>query len=180
MNRATLLKQLDALITWLECDSDERPELFGSRDEYEWLLRLSGIVRSLLTRHRADANGLCRRCREPSRAVGGWIPQRRMPCRVLARAGFFASSDLDVVWWQVLSLRGDDISLDEVRAWLDSSMGDHTEEPAKHAAIITDERVRPYVWASCRLVVRRCGLTRPRHRSCRASHGIAADGAPPG
>jgi hypothetical protein len=69
-----------------------------------------------------------------------------MPCQVLSRASFFATSELDVVWWQVLSMRGDDITLDEVRAWLDSTPDSQTEEPAKHAVPIIDQRVRPYVW----------------------------------
>jgi hypothetical protein len=146
VNRATLLKQLDTLITWLECGDEERPSVFGSRDEYEWLLRLSGMVRSLLTRHRTDAHGRCRHCREPHRGLRGLVARRRMPCRVLGRADFFASSDLDVVWWQVLSLRGDDIELDVVRAWLDSSLEVQSQVPAKHVAVITDERVRPYYW----------------------------------
>jgi hypothetical protein len=146
VNRAALLKQLDALITWLECGDEERPKLFGSHDEHEWLLRLSGIARSLLTRHRTDAKGRCRRCWEPRKGILSWIPRRRMPCRILARTVFFATSEIDVVWWQVLSLRGDDIALDEVRAWLDSSPEAQAEEPAKHAAVIADERVQPYYW----------------------------------
>lgn len=131
MKRATLLTQLDTLITWLECGDEERPAVFGSR---------------------------------------------RMPCRVLGRTDFFASSDLDVVWWQVLSLRGDDIALDEVRAWLDLSLEGQAQEPAKHAAVITDERVQRYYWGE--LPTGRClsGRTRLRPRNYRARQGTAADG----
>lgn len=143
MNRAALLKQLDTLVTWLECGDGERPELFGSRDEYEWLLRLAGVANSLVTRHRTDTEGRCRRCREPRKGVRGWIIPRRIPCRVLAKTSFFATSEIDVVWWQALSLRGDDITLDEVRSWLDSSPGEQPEKSAKHAAVTTDARVRP-------------------------------------
>jgi hypothetical protein len=146
VNRARLLKQLDLLITWLEYGDEERPTLFGSRDEYEWLLRLSALTRSLLTRHQTDEEGRCRRCREPRKRVWGWVPGRRMPCQVLSRTSFFATSELDVVWWRALSMRGDEITLDEVRAWLNASPDDQAEESAKHAAVITDERVRPYVW----------------------------------
>src|SRR5262245_6085520 len=139
MDRATLLKQLGLLVTWLECGGEERPELFSSRDEYEWLLRLSTITRSLLARHQTDDQGRCRRCRERRQRLRDWMPRRLRPCQVLSRASFFATSELDVVWWRALSMRGDDITLDDVRAWLNSSPDSTSEEPAKHAAIITDE-----------------------------------------
>jgi hypothetical protein len=43
VHRAKLLKQLDLLVRWLECGEEKRPELFDSRDEYEWLLRLRAL-----------------------------------------------------------------------------------------------------------------------------------------
>jgi hypothetical protein len=54
--RRRLRKQLAELVTWLET-GEERPEVFGSTDEDEWLLRLTGVVASLLARHRVDGRG---------------------------------------------------------------------------------------------------------------------------
>lgn len=118
--RQSLLEQLHELVTWLETDEQEHPELFGSRDEYEWLLRLSVIALSLLMRHQVDVRGRCERCQQPRR---GWRRlilrwSRRSTCRVLEVAESAAEAKLDVLWWRVFGLRGDDTTLDEVRAWL--------------------------------------------------------------
>jgi hypothetical protein len=145
-DRDALLEQLDVLVTWLECGDADRPELFGSRDEYEWLLRLTGVTRSLLARHHTDADGRCAQCRERRRGWRSWIPPRRVQCQVMARVNAFTTSALDEVWWQVLSQRGDDIHLQDVRAWLDPAPEEHATAQAKHARLIADERVRPYVW----------------------------------
>lgn len=146
-DRDALLEQLDLLVTWLECGDGERPELFGSRDEYEWLIRLTGFAMAVLTRHDTDADGCCEQCREPRDGWRVWLPRRRVPCHVVARANAFTRSGVEKVWWQALSLRGDEIRLRDVRAWLDATHDEHAATaPAKHSRVVADELFRPYVW----------------------------------
>jgi hypothetical protein len=73
---------------------------------------------------------------------------------VLSTAEFFTRSDLDVVWWQVLSQSGDDITIDEVRAWLWPA--DSGGEPADCGQFINDWQV----WLGCWDAGRRVGRVR--------------------
>jgi hypothetical protein len=156
--RPRLSDQLHALVQWLEATDVERPELFGSQDEYEWLLRLAAMVLVLLDRHRVDGQGRCRQC---GLSRDGWrrlIPLwgQRSPCRVRRAAVFFMHAELAVLWWQVFTLRGDRLDLDDVRAWLAvqqiSALGaeasstqewlaDDEGTGGRHA-LLTDARVR--------------------------------------
>jgi hypothetical protein len=146
-DRESLLEQLTTLLTWLECGdtggNSERPELFGSHDEHEWLLRLTGLVMTLLRQHDTDADGRCDHCHEPRSGWRAGLPRRRAQCQVTAIANAFARSAVDNVWWQALSLRGDDVQLTEVRAWLEGVRDDHAAVTAKHAQVIAEERFRP-------------------------------------
>lgn len=139
LKRRLLIEQLDELLTWLETDEHDRPELFGSQDEYEWLLRLTAIVFSLLRRHRLDAAGHCRWCHPPQRGWRRWVPRWRgqAPCLVYRTAEFLLHSEPEVVWWQAFSLRGDDIVLDDVRAWLSSVS--IPQQPTKRPVSAGDE-----------------------------------------
>ena len=117
--RRQLRQQLAELVAWMETD-DDRPELFGSTDEYEWLLRLTGVAGSLLARHRVDAQGRCEWC---ARRRSGWrrfMPRwiNRTGCHVLSTAWSYATDELAVVWWQLFNLTGERFSLEAVRAWL--------------------------------------------------------------
>lgn len=156
--RLLLSDQLHALVQWLEATDVERPELFGSRDEYEWLLRLAAVVLALLDRHRVDGQGRCRQC---GLSRDGWrrlmpLWGQRSPCRVRRAAVFFMRAELAVVWWQVFALRGDRLDLDDVRAWLaiqqiaasdvEPSLAqewpDEDESDVGRHALLTDARVR--------------------------------------
>lgn len=153
-SRRHLRAQLAELVTWLETD-DERPELFGSKDEHEWLLRLTAVVVVLVTKHRVDERGRCDRCHHPRRGWQRLLPRwsNRSLCRVLDTAEFFTSSNVDVVWWQALNLCGANASLDEVRAWLWPEESADEPTDANHEwfadaqdnsrdALLTDGRVR--------------------------------------
>lgn len=133
VKRRLLRTQLTELVTWLK--TDDRPELFGSRDESEWLLRLTAVVAALVARHRVDGHGRCEWCQQPRHGWLRLLPRwtNRAPCRVLQAAELFTNSEVEVVWWQVLNQRGDDVTLDEVRAWL------RPDEPDDEPADDTDE-----------------------------------------
>lgn len=143
-----LIEQLDTLVIWLETFDDSQPELFGSRDEYEWLLRLAAIVGSLLDRHMLDDHGRCRSCTRPPRGWRRLLPRwpRRVSCQVLRAAAFFTKSDIATVWWQVFARRGDPTTLEEVRAWLHRKPDEPHKQPiegsSEHHALLSDGRVR--------------------------------------
>lgn len=130
VQRRLMHEQLDELITWLETD-DERPTLFGSRDEYQWLLRLTATVIGLVARHKVDGHGRCQWCHQPRHGWRRLLPRwsQRAPCRVLRTATLFAESDIELVWCQVFGLRGEDITLDEIRTWL------RPDEPAEDESV---------------------------------------------
>lgn len=134
-NRHGLLEQLHQLVTWLETDEQEHPELFGSHDEYEWLLRLSAITLSLLTRRKVDDRGRCEWCQRPRRGWHRFVPRwsGQSTCRVLQVAESAAESKVDVLWWRVFGLRGDDITLDEVRVWLQQGTSTVDESAAERS-----------------------------------------------
>jgi hypothetical protein len=119
--RRQLRAHLAQLVTWLETD-DHRPELFGSTDEYEWLLRLTTAVASLLARHRVDRHGRCEWCQQRRTGWRRFLPrwENRSRCHVVRTALSLTSSDIAVVWWQAFNLTGDRISHEAVRAWLNA------------------------------------------------------------
>jgi hypothetical protein len=130
VKRRLFSEQLDELIVWLETSDSDQPKLFGSRDEYEWLLRLAAVVGSLVARHALDDQGRCQWCAHPRRGWRRLLPRwpRRESCRVLDAAEFFTQSDVGIVWWQVFARRGDKITLEDVRAWLRPDQPD--DQPA--------------------------------------------------
>lgn len=134
-------EQLDELVVWLETSGDERPDLFGSQDEYEWLLRLAAALGSLLGRHSLDEHGRCQWCARPRRGWRKLLPpwSSRAPCNVLDTTEFFTESDIATVWWQVFAHRGDATTLDEVRAWLTP---ESDQDSGEHHALLSDGRVR--------------------------------------
>jgi hypothetical protein len=127
--RRRLHRQLAELVTWLETDED-RPVVFGSDNEYEWLLRLTGVVVSLLARHRVDSQGRCQWCDQRRRGWRRLLPRwnSRTVCQVLSTTWSFAASEPALVWWQTFNLTGEKISLEAVREWL-STAGQSEDEP---------------------------------------------------
>jgi hypothetical protein len=126
--RRRLRQQLAGLVMWLET-GEERPEVFGSTDQYEWLLRLAGVVESLLAHHRVDDRGHCERCHRPRRGWRRLMPHRpnRTTCQVVSTAWSYATSELAVVWWQVFTLTGEKTTLAAVRNWLNAEHNADTE-----------------------------------------------------
>jgi hypothetical protein len=151
VERRALIDQLHELVAWLETGEQERPELFGTRDEYEWLLRLTTLVLSLIAQHQFDAKCRCLWCHKPRTGWHRWLPRwrQRLSCEVLPVAKFIARAEAEVAWWQAFCLRGDDVSLDQVRAWLYPDDQPTEKWPAAAAAddrsrhaLLTDGRVR--------------------------------------
>ena len=164
--RQRLRQQLAELVRWLETD-DERPELFGSTDEYEWLLRLAGVVGSLLAHHQVDSHGCCEWCRHRRYGWRRFVPRRtsRTACHVVSTAWSCTTSELDVVWWQVFNMTNEKISLETVRDWLRGNDQPeerldteprHTAREGRHArnddllasqraTTVEPQPVRPYV-----------------------------------
>jgi hypothetical protein len=151
-----IVDQLGELIAWLESGDDERPKLFGTQDEYEWLLRLAAVATSLTGRHQVDGQGRCVWCHQPRYGWRRLLPRwsDRTPCRVRRTVEFYVESQVETVWWQMFSLRGDDTSLDEVRAWLrpdedddapveeaPPQRGEVDDDYGRHA-LLSDGRVR--------------------------------------
>jgi hypothetical protein len=143
VRRRRLRKQLAEVVTWLET-GEERPEVFGSTDEYEWLLRLTGVVASLLARHRVDGRRRCEWCQQRRHGWRRLVPRwtNRTACQVVSVAWSYATSELAVVWWQVFNLTGEKISLDGVRDWLSAedqpedepdTEPQHTPREGRHA-----------------------------------------------
>jgi hypothetical protein len=132
VTRRRLRKQLAELVTWLET-GEERPELFSSTDEYEWLLRLTGVVAALLARHRVDDRGRCQWCQQRRHGWRRLVPRwtNRTACQVVSAAWSYTTSELAVVWWQVFNLTGEKITLDAVRDWL--SAEDQPDTEPQHA-----------------------------------------------
>jgi hypothetical protein len=83
MDRTELLEQSDVFVTSLEYDDTERPETFGSRTGYEWLIRRTCFAMSLLTRHDTDTDNDCDHCgRSLNRPEGlGTAPPHALPHR---------------------------------------------------------------------------------------------------
>lgn len=71
----------------------------------------------LLRQHQVNKRGQCRFCKWPQ---PGWPLWRRCPrCTVYRAFNFAIGQPLDVVWWQLYESTGPDMTLDEVRRWLE-------------------------------------------------------------
>ncbi len=118
--RRSVRRQLAELAEWLEAGDGEQLEVFGSSDQDEWTLRLVAMVLALTTSHQIDREGRCRHCRERQAGWRRFLPRWPRPtaCEVHRVAHLFARASVDVVWWQVFMLLGEQRSIEDVRAWL--------------------------------------------------------------
>lgn len=112
--------ELDRVVAWLETGAVDTMQAFGTGDERDWMLRMCAALLALLHEHQVDENGRCTRCREPRRVLPG--SRRRSSCAVLDHVIAAFGDSVETVWTRVLASLGADMTEDEVREWLASSV----------------------------------------------------------
>ena len=106
-----LTEQLDALTDWLSAEEEPAPKAVE-----EQTVRLLATAVHLLTQHAVNKRGQCKFC--------GWTRwkwrfwRRRRHCTVYRAVECALRQDLDVVWWELLAARGQDIGLAAARQWV--------------------------------------------------------------
>lgn len=80
------------------------------------IVQLLAVVAILLRQHHVNKRGQCQFCRS---SRWKWRPWRRRPsCAVYRAASFVMGQGLDEVWWRLFESLGKELSLAEVREWL--------------------------------------------------------------
>jgi hypothetical protein len=118
--REQAIMELDRVVAWLETGAVDSMRAFGSGDERDWMLRMCAALLALLHEHSVDEQGRCTRCREPRRMLPGG--RRASSCAVLDHVIAAFGDSVEAVWTRVLSSLGADMTEDEVRAWLISTV----------------------------------------------------------
>ncbi|MGH3794443.1 MAG: hypothetical protein ACRDSP_06095 [Pseudonocardiaceae bacterium] len=105
-------EQLEALADWLSGEERPVPE-----EVEEQAVRLLAAAALLLGQHEVNKRGQCKFC--------GWTRwkwrfwHRRPRCTVFQALDRAMREELDVVWWELFAATGREVSLEEVREWVD-------------------------------------------------------------
>jgi hypothetical protein len=118
--REHAIMELDRVVAWLETGAVDSMRAFGSGDERDWMLRMCAALLALLHDHAVDEQGRCTRCREPRKLLPGG--RRASSCAVLDHVIAAFGDTVEAVWSRVLASLGTDMTEDEVRHWLASTV----------------------------------------------------------
>lgn len=106
-----LLEQLAELVDLLCGAGPMAPAL------RERTVRLLATAMMLLTQHQINQRGQCKFCGWTRLATRFW--HRRPRCTVYRALDLAMTQPLDVVWWRLLESVGRELSLEEVRDWIE-------------------------------------------------------------
>lgn len=121
-----LLEELEALADWLSGENE--PEQAALEEQLVRLL--TGMLLSL-RQHTVNKRGQCRVCGWTTQTWRVWRSRPR--CTVYRNLSTAMSQRLEVVWWQLFESVDRQVSLDEVRKWLEQrEQPDHTVERSRH------------------------------------------------
>lgn len=106
-----LLEQLAELVDLL-CDTEPMAPALRER-----AVRLLATATMLLTQHHINRRGQCKFCGWTRRAT--WFWRGRTRCTVYRALDLAMTQPLDVVWWRLFESVGRELSLEEVRDWIE-------------------------------------------------------------
>lgn len=106
-----LSEQLDNVAARLRRKQDTEPQVIEDH-----VVRLLTAAVLLLRQHRFDTRGQCGVCGCSLRRLRLW--QTRPRCTVFPAVDLAMRQSIDVVWWQLCTADGRDVTLTEIRDWL--------------------------------------------------------------
>lgn len=104
----------EQLEQWVDGLTREEPRHHTAVDERT--VRLLATVLMLVRQHHTNKRGQCRLCGAARLTWRFWHRQR---CTVHGALDHAMGQNLDVVWWRVFEGLGREVSLEEVREWVE-------------------------------------------------------------